>query len=175
MVDMTVWSCPQDVFEGRRGEAPGRRGLLARPHPIDRRSRHTIIPPICAMLYPCLRSVFISPLGRDVNAYYFRHAKAFYLLEVRRIDVHQAKEYLGHSNIQQTLEYSHSGVEEQKAAFKNGNGGPAPAPKAEPAPSPAPSGKLDAAVAALTAAYSRGELSADAFAAAVAAISSGPV
>ena len=106
-------------------------------------------------------------LGRDVNAHAFRHAKAFYLLEVRRIEPHRAKEYLGHSNIQQTLEYSYSGVEEQKAAFKNGNDGPAPAP------SPAPSGKLDAAVAALTAAYSRGDLSAEAFAAAVAALSSG--
>jgi hypothetical protein len=110
-------------------------------------------------------------LGRDVNPHSFRHAKAFYLLEVKRIDVHQTKEYLGHGNIQQTLDYSYTGVEEQRAAFMNGNGGPALAQS--PAPSPAPSGKLDAAVAALTAAYSRGDLSADAFAAAVAALSSG--
>ncbi|GAH00132.1 unnamed protein product, partial [marine sediment metagenome] len=65
-------------------------------------------------------------LGRKVNSHAFRHAKAFYLLEVRRIEPHQAKEYLGHSNIQQTLDYSYTGVEDQKAAFENGKDAPAP-------------------------------------------------
>ncbi len=72
-----------------------------------------------------------------------------------------------------TADYSYTGVNEQRAASVNGTGGHAPAPQEAPAPSPAPSGKLDAAVAALTAAYSRGDLSAEAFAAAVAALSSG--
>jgi integrase len=110
-------------------------------------------------------------LGRSVNPHAFRHAKAFYLLEVAHLPLHNAADYLGHTNIQMTADYSYTSVKEQREAFKNGNGGPAPAP--EPAPSPAPSGKLDAAVAALTSAYSRGDLSADAFAAAVAALSSG--
>jgi hypothetical protein len=110
-------------------------------------------------------------LGRSVNAHAFRHAKAFYLIEVAQVPPHNAAQYLGHTNVQQTLDYCYTGVEEQRAAFKNGNGGPAPIP--DNAQSPAPSGKLDAAVAALTAAYSRGDLSAEAFAAAVAALSSG--
>lgn len=106
-------------------------------------------------------------IGRHVNPHAYRHAKAFHLLEVARIDPHQAKVYLGHCNLDQTLAYVYSGVDEQRAAFAAVGAAPAPAP------SPAPSGKLDAAVAALTAAYSRGDLSADAFAAAVAALSSG--
>jgi len=59
------------------------------------------------------------------------------------------------------------------AAFKDVNGGPEPVPKAEVAPSVAPSGKLDAAVAALAAAYSRGDLSVEAFIEGVSTLSPG--
>ena len=119
-----------------------------------------------------LRRLASKVLGRSVNAHSFRHAKAFYLVEVARVPMTTAAQYLGHSNIQQTVDYCYTGVEDQRAAFAVGNGGPVEVAPA-PAPTPATSGKLDAAIGALTAAYSRGDLSAEAFAAAVAALSSG--
>lgn len=56
-------------------------------------------------------------VGRHINPHAYRHAKAFRLLEVDRIEPHQAKLYLGHSSLDQTLAYVYGGVEEQKAAF----------------------------------------------------------
>ncbi|GAG90193.1 unnamed protein product, partial [marine sediment metagenome] len=107
-------------------------------------------------------------LGRRANAHSFRHAKVFYLLEVRGLTPHHVMTYMGHSNIQQTLDYSHTGIEEQRSAF---NQPPAsPSGEATPALAPVPEGRIDAAVGALTAAYESGSLSAVAFAAAVTAL-----
>lgn len=56
----------------------------------------------------------------------FRHAKAFELLKVRGQEPHEAMGYLGHENIQTTMDYIPQGIDEQRAAFKrtrNGNGG----------------------------------------------------
>lgn len=78
---------------------------------------------------------------------------------------------MGHSNVQQTFEYVYADVEGQRTAFMNGNG--ETPPSIVPTPAPSPKGKLDGAIAALTTAYSRGDLSTEAFAAAVAALSSG--
>lgn len=116
-----------------------------------------------------LKRLASAILDRAVNAHAFRHAKAFHLLEVRGLDVNHAAQYLGHSNIQQTFEYSYPGVSEQREAFNNGNGNPEPAPVVvESAP-----GNIDVAVKALTEAYTRGDLSATAFAEAVGALSKG--
>ena len=112
-------------------------------------------------------------LNRRVNAHAFRHAKIFYLIEVRGIDANHVMAYVGHSTIQQTLDYCYTGIEEMRVAFQ----GALPVPiVVEPvSASPGPPGGLDVAVSALTAAFSRGELSVAAFAAAVTALSSGSV
>ncbi len=109
-------------------------------------------------------------LGRPCNPHALRHAKTFALL--KRIKPEEAAMYLGHASIQQTFEYLHNGVAEQAEAFQNGS-----APPETPAPAPAattpPTGALDAAVTALTAALTKGDLSPEVYAAAVAALTQG--
>ena len=56
----------------------------------------------------------------------FRHSRAFELLTVEKWQPHEVMNYLGHENIQTTMNYIPQGIEEQKAAFartRNGNGG----------------------------------------------------
>jgi len=109
-------------------------------------------------------------LGRGpkdcVNPHAWRHFKSFEA--VGTMDIHLAAKYLGHANIQMTQDYINAGVEEMKAAYKVGKKTPAPKPVAAPS-----NGALDAAVSNLTAALTKGDLSPEVYAAAVAALTGG--
>jgi integrase len=102
-------------------------------------------------------------LGRSVNPHALRHAKAFYLIEVARVDLHQAKEYLGHATINQTLAYSYTGVAEQKAAFERAEDKSPEAPTVLPDPAPSSSSDFEEKVRVLGDLHKSGVLTTEAF------------
>ncbi len=110
-------------------------------------------------------------LDRDVNPQAFRHAKVFELLEAKGLPIQEVARYMGHSDIQTTMDYSFAGVEQQRVAFQraamNGNG---TAPAAPPAPPTTPPDDFRAKVAVLADLQRQGILTAEAFAAAVGAL-----
>lgn len=74
-----------------------------------------------------IRNVVRPIIGRTYSPHAFRHAKAFELLEVRRMKEYEVMNFMGHENIQTTLNYVPLGIDEQRKAFErtrdNGNGG----------------------------------------------------
>jgi len=113
-------------------------------------------------------------LGRDVNPHALRHAKAFHLIEVARVDLHQAQRYLGHANIQQTLAYVYTGVAEQRAAFERAEDkSPETISAPLPAPSPVPSSDFEENVRILGELHKSGVLTTEAFGEAMSRLLSG--
>ena len=106
----------------------------------------------------------------------FRHAKVFQLLEIKGVDLPAVKNYMGHENIQTTLDYCPQGLDEQIAAFEkannnNGDGGDSNHQAGDPQIPTITN--FDDQVAKLKGLHERGILNDTAFGAAVAELLSG--
>jgi len=56
-------------------------------------------------------------VGRRINPHAFRHAKVFYLLNIKRLKIEKVARYMGHDNIQTTMDYEYLGARDLKREF----------------------------------------------------------
>ena len=116
-------------------------------------------------------------LGHHQAPHGWRHAKIFSLIEVEGWDIQVVSKYVGHENIQTTMGYCATGIEEQRTADRDAKArrtnGTAPSPSPAPSAAPEPPAPLDVAVRALTALLSAGHLSPAAYAEAVLTLEAG--